>query len=372
MRSSPRRLAYLRSTPGRHHLGLLPLTLLPWVRLAAVFLLLPLLLSACLTTKGQRNTSNLRGLTASEAEQLQSLHNPDWRYPLRPPERQETFGSLAETAELMLQSGNYEQSIYNYSKILFQHPERHDIRYKLALALLFSGHLEEARRELAQVLSQQPDHVEAHEALGCIFLEENKPAEAQQEFHTVLTLNPQRAQARALLGEVYLTMGQYAKALTECQAALTHNPKNAAIMSNIGWIHYHRKNYDEALRWLRQAQGLKPQHPRINQRLGMVLAAQKKYPEALEAFRRGGDDAQAFNNIGVYYYLDGRYQDAARFFQKALDLRPVYYEEAKVNLDKALAKLQLDQAGRVMATTPMRPQESPQPSPPIRQQQEDE
>ena len=72
----------------------------------------------------------------------------------------------------------------------------------------------------------------------------------------------------------------------------------------------------------------------------MILAARKNYPEALAAFRQAGDEAQAFNNIGVHYYLDHRYSEAARCFQKALELRPTFYQEAKVNLTKALERLQ--------------------------------
>jgi Flp pilus assembly protein TadD len=85
---------------------------------------------------------------------------------------------------------------------------------------------------------------------------------------------------------------------------------------------------------------LNPDDPKLNNRLGMVLATQKKFPEALAAFRKAGDEAQAFNNIGVYYYLEQRYAEAARCFQKALELKPTFYQEAKVNLDKALARLQ--------------------------------
>ncbi len=316
-----------------------PLALHFW-QVFGLGLLLPLLLSACLTTQGNKKAPAMRGLSPSETERLETLHNPDWRHPLPRPQREETPENLAETAELMLQTGDYERSIYNYSKILHQDPQRHDIRYKLGLALLMTGRLEDAKRELAAVLVQKMDMPEAHEAMGVIYLQENKPAEAQQEFRTVLAQNPNRSQARTLLGEAYLRGGQYTQALTEFKAALAQAPRNARVIGNIGWAHYKLKQYDEALRWLKQAQTISPQNPRINQRLGMVFAAQKKYPETLAAFRQGGDEALAFNNIGVYYYLDGRYEEAARCFQKALDLRPTYYEEARVNLDKTLARLQ--------------------------------
>ncbi len=352
----PRMLPRLRLPEKRpiNPLSLFPFSCCrPFWQILALCLLLPLFLSACLTTQGNKKGPAMRGLSAAEAETLGALNNPDWRYPLPKPQRQETPENLAEAAELMLHTGDYERSIYNYSKILHQEPQRFDIRYKLGVALLLTGRVEDAKRELAQVLVQKMDMPEAHEALGIICLQENKPAEAQQEFRLALAQDPNRPQARSLLGEAYLRGGQYIQALAELKAALAQSPRNARILGNIGWAHYKLKQYDEAHRWLKQAQSLSPQNPRLNQRLGMVLAAQKKYPEALEAFRQGGDEALAFNNIGVYYYLDGRYEEAARCFQKALDLRPTYYEEAKVNLDKTLARLQGDQtAAKTSSTLP--------------------
>ena len=62
--------------------------------------------------------------------------------------------------------------------------------------------------------------------------------------------------------------------------------------------------------------------------LGQALAAQKQYPQALDAFMKAGDEAQASNNIGVFYFMDGLYEEAAKCFQRAMELRPTFYEEA--------------------------------------------
>ena len=70
------------------------------------------------------------------------------------------------------------------------------------------------------------------------------------------------------------------------------------------------------------------------------VAAQKQYPQALEAFMKGGDEAQAYNNIGVFYFTDGHYEEAAKCFQRALELRPTFYQEAQTNLQRALEKMQ--------------------------------
>jgi tetratricopeptide (TPR) repeat protein len=305
--------------------------------------LLPFLACACLTPKGSKSPA-VRGLTAAEAARFGSQHDHPWQNPTPAgPEKAEAPENLTEMAEMFLHSGDYERSLENYSKILLKNPERHDIRYKLGVALYLSGNLTDAKKAFAEVLLQKMDMVEAHDALGIVYLQENNVAAAQREFQSALALEPGRFQSRYLAGEAYLRSRQYAQALPELKAALDLAPHNAGIMSALGWSCFKLKNYDQALQWLDKAKALAPQNPKIHSRLGMVLAEQKKFPEALAAFRKAGDEAQAYNNIGVYYYLEHRYTEAVRCFQKALDLRPTHYEEAKVNLEKALARLQGDQ-----------------------------
>jgi tetratricopeptide (TPR) repeat protein len=299
-----------------------------------------LLVCSCLTTKGSKNAPAFRGLKASEAERLGALNNPGFQDKPAQRDQDDSPENLTETAETFLQNGDYESSLLNYSKILSQNPERHDIRYKLGVALLLTGKLEEAKKELAEVLLHKMDMLEAHEALGVVYLQENNLTAAQQEFRSVLAVDPKRFQSRYLLGEVNLRAGQYSQALTEFKSAQELAPHSARIMSDLGWTYFKLNNYDQGLQWLNKAKALNPQNKKVNLRIGMVLAAQKKFPEALEAFRKAGDEAQAFNNIGVHYYLEHRYAEAARCFQKALEVRPTFYQEAKVNLEKALVRLQ--------------------------------
>ena len=143
--------------------------------------LLSLLAGACLTTKSA-NAPAFRGLTDSETQRLETIHHHNIQDKSSSREKDDSPENLAEMAEIFLQNGDYESSLYNYSKILSQNPERHDIRYKLGVALLLTGKLEEAKKELAEVLLHQMDMLEAHEALGVVYLQENNLTAAQQEF----------------------------------------------------------------------------------------------------------------------------------------------------------------------------------------------
>jgi Flp pilus assembly protein TadD len=305
------------------------------------YLLLMVLLvlgSQCSRKKG--SALQVQPLKMKEAVKLQDAYDPVSEKPFPgakeelSPERREALG------DLLLERRQYDGSLVHYWQILRDHPERHDIRYKVAVILLLSGQLPSARQELNLVLAAQPDMLEAREALGLTYLEEKQFPEAIQIFQEVLSRDRSRVKTRHLLGIAYLAQDNPREAIRVMEQAAAVNDQNVALLASLGQAHLKVKNYNRALLYLQKGQNLDPKDKKINLHLGMALAGLKRYPEAFDTFLKAGDEAQAYNNIGVHYYLEGRYEDAAKCFQKALDLRPIFYEEAKVNLQRALEKLQ--------------------------------
>jgi tetratricopeptide (TPR) repeat protein len=278
-------------------------------------------------------------LNADELAKLQALHDP---WPQQKPqlaepvpdERLETLGDVA------LENRNFESSLINYLQVLRDHPERYDLHYKVGVAFLMSGKLEAAQKELALVLVHQPQMLKAHEALGLVFLKGKQYPLAIDEFRYVLGQDPKRAQTHHLLGVTYLEANRPNLAISELQKATALNPHHLSSFILLSQAYLQRKKYPQATATLKRALALAPKNQKANRLLGRALAGQKKYPEALTAFLAAGDEAQAYNNIGVYYFMDGRYEEAAKCFQHAIELRPTFYQEAKTNLQRALEKLQ--------------------------------
>jgi tetratricopeptide (TPR) repeat protein len=252
---------------------------------------------------------------------------------------------LESMGEMALQSKDYETALVNFIEILKQNPDRHDIRYKLGVVFFLTGQMDAAQKQLAVVLMQRPEMLEAHEALGMVHLEEKKYPLAREEFQLVLKQDPGRVKARHLLGIAYLEAGQTDQAITELNRVLVQDPGNVNTLITLGQAYLKQKAYSKALVPLKKAQSLDPQDPKVHRHMGMALAGLKRYPEALEAFIKAGDEAQAYNNLGVYYFQDGQYEHAAQCFQRALDLRTTFYQEAKTNLQRALEKMRLHQKG---------------------------
>lgn len=253
--------------------------------------------------------------------------------PLLPPERLEALGDLS------LKNRDYETTLVHFLQIIKDHPQRYDIRYKIGVIFLLTNQLEAARRELALVLVKRPDMLEAHEALGLVHLQEKRLPLAMEEFQLVLAQDPRRAKARHFLGVSLLEAGQTDRAITELKRAAEVDPIEVNNYVALGQAYLKLKNYPQAIDWLKKGQALDPSNPKVNYHLGMAQAATKRYDEALSAFKKAGDEAQAYNNIGVHYFMEGKYEEAAKCFQRALELRPTFYGEAKANLQRALEKL---------------------------------
>jgi tetratricopeptide (TPR) repeat protein len=302
----------------------------------ALVLVLPLMLSQCAGKQAA-----VRPFSGEEIARLQAAYSPDSSKKMPrpdqktlPPDRLEALGEIA------LQNRDYQSSLVTFLEILQKDPQRYDLRYKVGVIFFLTGQLEAAKQELAKVLVAQPQMLKAHEALGLVHLEEKDYPLAIDEFQLVLSQEPNQAKTRHLLGVTFLEGGRPEKAVNELKRAAALEPGQVSTLVSLGQAFMKLKKYQDAVDCLKKGQVLAPQDQKVNYELGMALAAQKRYPEALEAFIKAGDEAQAYNNIGVHYFGEGRFEEAAKCFQKAIELRPSFYQEAKNNLQRALEKLQ--------------------------------
>jgi tetratricopeptide (TPR) repeat protein len=304
---------------------------------AVLVLTLPLLASQC--SKKSPQAPPVQGLTPDQAEKFQALHDP---WPDQKPKTPEQLPEdrLEALGDIALKNRNFENSLVNYLQILKEHPERYDLHYKVGVIFLLSGKLEPAQKELALVLAHQPDMLKAHEAMGLVHLQGKQYPLAINEFQHVLAQDPKRATTRHLLGVSFLESGRPDRAILELKTATGLDPRQLTSHIALAQAYLQQKDYPHAVVSLKQAKALAPKNQKVNQLLGQALGAQKQYPQALEAFMQVGDEAQAYNNIGVFFFMDGQYEEAAKCFQRALELRPTFYQEAKTNLQRAIEKMQ--------------------------------
>lgn len=304
-----------------------------------VLFVLPLILCTCSKLTGDK-TQTTPQKTLEERAKFDALYNPPPPKPKVDLDKEVPLENLVSQGDGLLQAGQYEGSLFNYYKVLEKEPNKHDIRYKVGVILLLANNLEGAKKELATVLAHQPEMVEAHEALGVVFLRGGNYEDAEKEFRYVLSNAPTRQKTRYLISIAYLQGGKTPQAIAELRQVLQREPNNFMALVSLGRAYYRQKDYKQSLDWLKRAQALKPEDKKVHYYMGLTLGSMKMYPEALESYLKAGDEAQAYNNIGVHYFMDKQYVEAAKFFQRALELSPTFYQEAKENLNRAMDKMQ--------------------------------
>jgi tetratricopeptide (TPR) repeat protein len=304
---------------------------------AVLVLTLPVLASQC--SKKSQQVPPVQGLTLDQSEKFQAAH-PQWGDQKPKPPESVPEDRLESLGDIALKNRDFNKSLMSYMQILQEHPERYDLHYKVGVIFLLAGKLDAAQKELAMVLVHQPEMLKAHEAMGLVHLQGKQYPLAIEEFQYVLTRDPQRAKTYHLLGVSFLESGRPERAILALNTAIRLDSHLLNSHIALARAYLQQKDYPHAVAILKRAQTLAPNNPKVNQLLGQGLAAQKQYPQALEAFMKGGDEAQAYNNIGVFYFMDGQYEDAAKCFQRALELRPTFYQEAQTNLQRALEKMQ--------------------------------
>ena len=98
-----------------------------------------------------------------------------------------------------------------------------------------------------------------------------------------------------------------------------------------------KKEYEKAVLAFAEALKIKGSDKRIYNNLALALCKLERYQEAFDAFKRGGDEASAYYNLGCIYMMAGKNKEAIQHFEKAIEVKPGFYVSAGENLKQARA-----------------------------------
>jgi Flp pilus assembly protein TadD len=208
---------------------------------------------------------------------------------------------------------------------------------------------------------------QVHIDFGRVFEVQGNFDAAVLEYQDALTVlggrrrGPFRPEDQALahrrMGGALDRLGRFAQAEVHYKKALKFTPKDAKIWNDTGYSYYLQGRWDDSERALRMAHKLAPDDERIRTNLGLTLAAANKADEALALLSQSSGDAVAHANLGYLLAATGQFDLARRQYETALSLRPDL-ELAQ----RALAKLESQQAGALQASTASTPAKPPGPT----------
>ena len=138
------------------------------------------------------------------------------------------------------------------------------------------------------------------------------------------------AQAYELMGRINLHLREPAEAIDWYQRAAKH-ADNASVMANLGFAYMLVSDWENARISLERSVDLDATLPEPHNNLAMVLMKLGDEKGAIQKLLKAATSPVAFNNMGVLYLQEGKFDRARQFFEQALKLEPGY-EVAQNNL----------------------------------------
>ena len=254
----------------------------------------------------------------------------------------------------------------------------------LAVAFAQNGETDQAIGTLERMIKDHPDDAEAHFNLATVYARQG-PALGYQKaianFKDAVRLDPKYDAARYSLAKVLVQVGQFSDAVSYLDEYTRHQPKDAEGFHLLGSAYAGLDQIPKAVEALERATQLKPGDFLIRYDLGSALAKTGNTQQAIEqllaaeklnpAFadthyqlalqlRKQGDAARSkqeiqlfqklknqvneeteagnLNNEGNRFLEEGKAQEAADAYRKAVQLDP-NNAQWQYNLSLALAKL---------------------------------
>ena len=168
-------------------------------------------------------------------------------------------------------------------------------------------------------------------------IEESAPASIPQS----LEGKPEELKA---MGENYLAAGNIGMALRYLKAAEARRPKDPQLLYEIAMAYSRRGFQDQAKAYLEKALAVQPDYAEASNALGALLAEEGKFEEARRAFEKALNNPfyetpqLAAYNLGSLFFRMGNYQEAQKYYQQAVELSP-NYADAHLGLAKTLEAL---------------------------------
>jgi len=244
-----------------------------------------------------------------------------------------------------LQRGQLDEAAAQFRKALELNPGDALVLYNLGSALLKSGRVDQALAPFQQALDIRPDFAEAHSKLGIVLLQTGQVDEAIMHFQRALAIRPGLAEAHYNLGKALFKKGREDEAMVHFQRAVQLNPNLANVHSDLGSLLLQKGRVNEALTHYEAALELQPGNAYFLNNLAWVLATcpnpeVRNGARAVELAQKaerlsGGNSSAIVGTLAAAYAEAGRFGEAVKAAQRALDLATAQTNTAQADMIRA-------------------------------------
>jgi tetratricopeptide (TPR) repeat protein len=200
-----------------------------------------------------------------------------------------------------------------------------DGEFQSAMAARDDGDIDRARTILLDLHRRRPDNFAVNESLGLIYVTQEKYADALPLLQSAVREQPSSDAAHANLGADYFKLKRNKQALEEYAVAARLNPKNPATQQGLGELLLDAGKPAMAAKAFTAALAANPNDPDLEMSLATALVVAHSFDSAkaiLDKFPDADTSADAQVLFGQVAEGKGNALDAARHFQRAVDLGP--------------------------------------------------
>jgi serine/threonine protein kinase/tetratricopeptide (TPR) repeat protein len=164
-----------------------------------------------------------------------------------------------------------------------------------------------------------------HLCLGIIESGTGRYAEAIREFEEVLKIQSTDTSAYEALADAQYHLKRISEAEETYRRAISIRPNYWSAYNSLGVLYFHSGELDKAAELFRKVIQLAPQNHQGFGNLGAVEYALGKWPEAEVMSKKSiaiKPSAQAYSNLGTITFYEGRFDQSAGYFEKAVPFTP--------------------------------------------------
>jgi tetratricopeptide (TPR) repeat protein len=271
--------------------------------------------------------------------------------------------------EVLYNQGRGDDALVELKRAIELNPENPDAHFLLAFIYGDMGRHDEAKESSKRAIQLNPTLSRAQANLS---IDQYNP----QKYEELLPGHSDRRAARRIevaegeqlahynLGLAFRQKGYFAEAQREYRFALDRGEDRMLVLQAMAEVHLLRKDPKAAIELYDTLIDERPDSPKLWNERGVALHQDGRYDDAAESYRRalGADPRYAIanNNLGVALYHAGRRDDAVDAFRAALEANPAF-AKARLNLALLLGKhrrfqLALEGYRQVLMTEPENPQ----------------
>jgi serine/threonine-protein kinase len=188
-------------------------------------------------------------------------------------------------------AGQFDLAVQEFQRALDLNPRDADALVGMASTYEKAGRIPDAEATYKRAAAMRPDYWDGYNSLGLFYDRQQRYSESVAQLQKAIELTPDNSQAYFNLGAIYLDMGD--KYLADAETAL------------------------------KKSLSLNPSYPAYAN-LGVLYFSEKRYAEAAamteKALQLNGEDYRVWENLGADYEWQGQKDKAAAAYDRELEI----------------------------------------------------